>query len=263
MIVYQLVNEYKRFSEVEAIALAGSGASGRKDNYSDIDIDIIVSKEIDNDRREQIIKKVSDCMEVGNDYCGDGDEFLLRSSDIQVDIAYFEMKWLKEQISKVLDKNIACTGYSTCFWNNVKNSVIVYDRNGVFTELQNKCNISYPEKLKCNIMKKNYHILRRSFSSYYNQIAKALMRNDLVSVNHRLAAFLASYFDILFAINEMPHPGEKKLVDIVENKCSIKPENFKENLNNLFSQGNDKILKNLNIIVDNLDVVLRKEKIDI
>ena len=47
MIVYQLVNEYKRFSEVEAIALAGSGASGRKDNYSDIDIDIIVSKEID------------------------------------------------------------------------------------------------------------------------------------------------------------------------------------------------------------------------
>ena len=48
-----------------------------------------------------------------------------------------------------------------------------------------------------------------------------------------------------------------------DNKCSIKPENFKENLNNLFTQGNDKILKNLNIIVDNLDVVLRKEKIDI
>ena len=52
-------------------------------------------------------------------------------------------------------------------------------------------------------------------------------------------------------------------MDIVDNKCSIKPENFKENLNNLFTQGNDKILKNLNIIVDNLDVVLRKEKIDI
>ena len=52
-------------------------------------------------------------------------------------------------------------------------------------------------------------------------------------------------------------------MDIVENQCNIKPENFKENLNNLFIQGNDKILQNLNIIVDNLDVVLRKENIDI
>ena len=49
----------------------------------------------------------------------------------------------------------------------------------------------------------------------------------------------------------------------IENQCNIKPENFKENLNNLFIQGNDKILQNLNIIVDNLDVVLRKENIDI
>ena len=90
-----------------------------------------------------------------------------------------------------------------------------------------------------------------------------MRRNDLVSVNHRLAAFIASYFDILFAINEIPHPGEKKLLDIVENQCKIKPDNFKENLDKVFIEGNDKILKNLDIIVDNLDVLLRKENIDI
>ena len=263
MVVYQLVNEYKRIPEVKAITLAGSGANGRKDNYSDIDIDIIVSKEIDNDRRIQIIKKVSDYMEVGNDYWGDGDEFLLRNSDIQVDIAYFQINCIKDQISNILDRNIACIGYTTCIWHNVKNAVIVYDRDGVFTELQNKCKIAYPEKLKNNIVKKNYPILRRGFSSYYNQITKALRRNDLVSINHRLSAFIASYFDILFAINEIPHPGEKKLIDIIENQCNIKPENFKENLEKVFIEGNDKILKNLDIIVDNLEVVLRKENIDI
>ncbi|WP_302631484.1 hypothetical protein [uncultured Clostridium sp.] len=90
-----------------------------------------------------------------------------------------------------------------------------------------------------------------------------MRRNDLVSINHRLSAFIASYFDILFAINEIPHPGEKKLIDIIENQCNIKPENFKENLEKVFIEGNDKILKNLDIIVDNLEVVLRKENIDI
>ena len=40
-------------------------------------------------------------------------------------------------------------------------------------------------------------------------------------------------------------------------------ENFKENLEKVFIEGNDKILKNLDIIVDNLEVVLRKENIDI
>ena len=40
-------------------------------------------------------------------------------------------------------------------------------------------------------------------------------------------------------------------------------ENFKENLEKVFTEGNDKILKNLDIIVDNLEVVLRKENIDI
>ena len=57
MIVYQLVNEYKGLSEVEAITLAGSGANGRKDNYSDIDIDIIVSKEIDMIEGNKLLKR--------------------------------------------------------------------------------------------------------------------------------------------------------------------------------------------------------------
>ena len=47
------------------------------------------------------------------------------------------------------------------------------------------------------------------------------------------------------------------------NKFEIKPDNFKENLDKVFIEGNDKILKNLDIIVDNLDVLLRKENIDI
>ena len=46
MTVYQIVNEFKRLDEVVAITLAGSCASGRKDTYSDIDINVITKRNI-------------------------------------------------------------------------------------------------------------------------------------------------------------------------------------------------------------------------
>ena len=67
--------------------------------------------------------------------------------------------------------------------------------------------------------------------AYPKQIIKAVQRNDFVSINHRITEFLASYFDLLFAINEVTHPGEKRLVQLCKTQCKILPENFEENLN--------------------------------
>ena len=45
-------------------------------------------------------------------------------------------------------------------------------------------------------------------ASYLEQIQLALRRADLVSVQHRVTAVLASYFDILFAVSRVP-PGRE------------------------------------------------------
>ena len=71
--------------------------------------------------------------------------------------------------------------------------------------------------------------------AYEDQVKKALHRGDLVSVNHRVSAFLEAYFDFLFALNEKTHPGEKRLVQLCREFCPILPENFEENLTSLFS----------------------------
>ena len=90
MTVYQIVNEFKRLDEVVAITLAGSCASGRKDTYSDIDINVITKRNIPVEKRKSIANKFSDIMEINNTFWGDSDEFILRNSSIQVDITYFD-----------------------------------------------------------------------------------------------------------------------------------------------------------------------------
>jgi lactoylglutathione lyase len=59
---------------------------------------------------------------------------------------------------------------------------------------------------------KNWPVLRRNHSSYRRQIELALNRSDTVSVQHRVTALLASFFDVWFAVERQPHPGEKRLL---------------------------------------------------
>jgi hypothetical protein len=105
----------------------------------------------------------------------------------------------------------------------VRSSIIYFDRDQWLNNLQNQAMVAYPEALIEAILAQNYPVLRQISSSYLNQLKKATNRGDLVSLNHRTAALFASYFDILFAMNRVPHPGEKRLIDLAEKLCPKRP----------------------------------------
>ena len=203
-------------------------------------------------------------MEINNTFWGPSDEFVLRNSSIQVDIAYFDFKWLKEKLENILENHIASIGYTTCFWNNVINSLVVFDKNNKFNDLKEKYTIEYPEELKRNIVNKNYPILKKNFSAYYNQVEKAINRKDIVNLNNRITAFLDSYFDIIFAINEIPHPGEKRLLSIINTMCEKLPKNSVKDIEKLIkdiSNCDFTILEDIDEIVNQLDVILKNESL--
>lgn len=139
-----------------------------------------------------------------------------------------------QEIHSVVEKHIAHNGYTTCMWHNLLHSQILYDKNGKLAAIQRQYNVPYPDELKDNIIRQNMRLLRGNLPSYDLQIAKAIARNDRVSVNHRTAAFLESYFDIIFALNKLTHPGEKRMVQYAKEQAEILPVNFEENLDCLF-----------------------------
>lgn len=111
----------------------------------------------------------------------------------------------------------------------------MFDRHGRLDALRRRFDVPYPDALRDAIIRANMPLLHGALPAYDAQIHKAASRGDLVSVNHRVAAFLASYFDVLFAINGMTHPGEKRQLSIAERDCRILPEDFRSCFDALFA----------------------------
>lgn len=232
--VNKLFEEIGQLPEVEAIALGGSRATGRHDDRSDYDVYIYITQMIEEEKRREILEKYCGYMEIGNSFWELEDDVTLKDG-IDMDVIYRNMQEFEDMVSSVVTDCVPWNGYTTCMWHNLITSKVVFDKSGKLTALQEKYKIPYPKALKENIISNNLKLLNGMLPSFDVQIKKAEKRGDLVSVNHRVAEFLASYFDIIFALNEMTHPGEKRMQSICSAECKILPDKFDENLNRLFT----------------------------
>ena len=168
------------------------------------------------------------------------------------------MKDFMQDIENVAIKCQARNSYTTCMWHNLRTCRILYDKNGNLTKYKEKYSFDYPEQLKKNIINHQLKLIDSSLPSYPNQIKKAIARGDSVSINHRISEFLASYFDMIFAINSLTHPGEKRLIQLCKKQCKILPENFEENLELLFSHMFSK--KNHLQCIEDIENIVRNVK---
>lgn len=251
--MFEVTREYEKFPQVKAIAIGGSSATKTSDISSDIDVYVFVTEDIPIAEREKLVQKISSKYEVGGEYFGAGDEFFVDKLNIQFDVMFWNVNWFENIVSNVWEKFYPSNGYTTAFLYTLSVFNIIYDPDNWLQGLKSKLNRHYPEKLQKNIINRNIMLMKdKPFASYYEQIKKAIERNDVVSINHRIAGFLASYFDIIFALNKKFHCGEKRLVQYCKNNCQILPKKFEENINDLLTQPNQDTLKILDEMVENL-----------
>lgn len=255
--------EFATRTEVRAVALAGSRRGQFSDDRSDIDLCVYAELEPPEAWRAGLAQRFGERASIGNHFWEPGDEWVALQAGTVVDIMYRSPAWIEEQLDRVLSRHQASVGYSTCFVHNILHSKPLYDRNGWFAALQSKAVQPYPEPLRRAIIAKNHPILRGTLSSYAHQIALALGRDDHVSVNHRIAALLASYFDILFAVNGTHHPGEKRLVAHVLTYCPKRPPDVETQLNDLLSAAaparQSALPGKIGDLLDGLDALLMAE----
>jgi len=256
-LVKDLLAELSDLPMIEAVALGGSRAGENYDENSDYDIYLYCTQNIPEETRKKILEKYCGYMEIGNHFWEYEDNCTLKNG-IDIDILYRNLEKFCEEVACVVENFEAHNGYTTCMWHNLLQCKIICDKNGRLLKAKQRFDIPYPEKLKVNIINKNLDLLYRKMPAYRFQIAKAMARKDIISINHRVSAFMESYFDILFAINEKTHFGEKKLIFICQKNLAILPDNFEENLHQFFQTlfiDSDTALSYLDNIINELQKI--------
>lgn len=232
--VEKLFYELSTLPQVESIALGGSRVGTHYDEKSDYDVYLYCTEPIDESVRETILKKYCSYLEIGNHFWEYEDNCTLKNGT-DIDILYRNLDDFCTDVADVVEQYHSRNGYTTCMWHNLLTCKILFDRNARLSAAKKRFTVPYPPALKQNIVTQNWKLLRTAMPAYELQINKAVSRKDWVSVNHRVTAFLESYFDLLFALNQQTHPGEKRLVQLCKETCHILPEDFEENLTQLFS----------------------------
>jgi hypothetical protein len=257
---------FARLPQVEAVALGGSRGDGgiATDPSSDIDVYVYNRGDIPLPVRGEIVEASGGATLTSLDlrFWGPGDEWLNAATGIHVDAIYFGAAWMEEQIDRVLVRHEASLGYSTCFWHTVRGSIVLEDPRGWFAALQERCQVDYPEELRVKVVALNHPVLRSVLPAYAGQLGKAAARADLVSVNHRLAGLLASYFDIVFAVNRVPHPGEKRLIEAAVGSCSRLPAGMAADLGEILETATTDLAGlpgRVDRLLDRLDALLAAE----
>lgn len=261
-----LADRFAGLPETVAVALAGSRTAGEFDDRSDIDLYVYAHREIPLEVRRAVAgeRAIPAHVEIGNRFWEPGDEWIDASTGTPVDIMYRTPSWIEEQIDRILIRHEASMGYSTCLWWNVLTSAPLYDRGGWLARLQARADQAYPEPLQKAIVGRNHPVLRENQSSYLAQIVRAARRSDPVAVNHRVTALLASYFDILFALNRIPHPGEKHLLVFAGRLCERLPGGFEAQVRGLLGAvapplNAERLASAADALIDGLDAILKQE----
>jgi len=113
-----------------------------------------------------------------------------------------------------------------------------------------------------NIVNHNHPVLREIVPSYRKQIETAVRRDDWVSINHRVVALMASYFDIIFAVNRIPHPGEKRQLEHALRLCETLPIHFGADIKGVLQNTTTShIIEAIHTLMNHFDMWLREKSL--
>lgn len=207
------MKDYLDHPAVAAVYVGGSQASGMANEHSDMDVYVLTTGPVDLEWRRAFIEaRTLTRMTLAPGHFGDGDAWA--DADGVFDVMFWDLEETLSGLRRILIDHVPSSGYTTAFWHTIRGwheADRREDHDEALDELSELAARPYPDALVQSIIDNNRVLLRGVMFSLEDQLITAARRGDIISINHRAAAIIASWTDIVFAANKTPHPGEKRL----------------------------------------------------
>lgn len=256
-LVLEIINDMGKLDSVLAIVLGGSRSIDIADKYSDYDIYIYFNN----------TNSFSDIKPILALYINSDSELnmffpeetcVLLKDNTHVEIILKTLIGAENEIKKRLIDYQCDLGFSTCDLAAVFNGKVLYDNKKIYQNLIDKYSFAYPDRLAENVIKFNREMMNGKVISADRQIIKALKRNDFVAFQRWCTVYIASYFDILFAINRKYHIGEKRMLKFALDNFDILPDKFEQSILDLVKYTDtidyEKLLSDMIIALDKINI---------
>jgi hypothetical protein len=245
---------------VEAVAWCGSAVMGVADAHSDFDFYVYTNSPVSLESRRAVILERSRHSQLNNTFWELEDEWVDREGR-RFNAMYRSCDFVLGEIAARLERNSADLGYTTAYCFSVADGFILHDPRRWLSNVQERLRQPFPEPLIQSIIAKNRPVLGGGMQScYLAQMKAAIARDDLISLNPRIAVWIASYTDILFAVNGSYNPGEKRLLMYMRGLPEL-PENALEDIPRLCTLAgslSSPIVEHVTGVLERLDRWLEK-----
>ena len=251
----EIANAFGFIPGVEAVAWCGSAAMGVADAHSDFDFYVYTNAPVPVESRSAVILERSRHSQLNNLFWELEDEWIDREGR-RFNAMYRACDFVLGEIAARLERYSSDLGYTTAYCFSVANGFILHDPGQWLGTVQERLRQPFPKPLIRSILAKNRPVLGGGMQScYLAQMKAAIARDDLISLNHRVSVWIASYTDILFAVNRRYHPGEKRVLMYMQGLPDL-PENALEDLPRLCTLAgslSSPIIEHVTVMLERLD----------
>ena len=218
----QIVAAMADLSGPVAISLGGSAATGLADARSDLDLHVYWRQPLATpDERAVRLAQVADAGSVEVHILSWGLEDHLCIGGRPVELIYVPLDDLRTEIEQAYGEGLITEGYTTARMFYMANGRPLYDPTGELSVLRERLLAAYPMPTRRLLLQHHPALLRM----YFDHLRLAQSRGDLLMVQHRRYTLQMVFFNLLFALNQRYHPGEKRLLAHSE-KCTLRPANL-------------------------------------